>query len=133
VDRCVDRVNKQITDWLMQADPDQKLIKVNQQPYELREVGIGTYQVNGLWITIGSRLIRVEPIARNVAGPHSSTGIVHIPRAYGRIDLTDGLQRFMIFRVEKDPDHWNIIEQDSYRMHSFGQTSFEEACKRLLE
>jgi hypothetical protein len=44
------------------------------------------------------------------------------------VDLTDGLQKFMIFRVEKDPeDRWSIIEQDGFRMQEFDQFAFEKA------
>ena len=50
------------------------------------------------------------------------------------MDLTDGLQKFMIFRVEKVPeDRWSIIEQDGFRMRAFDQVAFEEALKALLE
>jgi hypothetical protein len=85
-------------------------------------------------ISVVRRELRVEPIARNVAGPLSATGVIHVSRAYGRVDLTDGLQRFMIFRVEKDPeDRWSIIKQDGFRMEAFDQCAFEEAFKALLE
>ena len=77
---------------------------------------------------------RAEPIARNVAGPLSATGVIHVSRAYGRVDLTDGLQKFMIFRAQKVPeDRWSIIEQDGFRMQAFDQFTFEEAFKALLE
>ncbi len=131
---AVDRLNQQIREWLTQADPDHKVLEVSERPYHLREEGIGAYEVRGLSISLGPREIRVEPVARNVAGPVSATGVIHVIRAYGRVDLTDGLKKFMIFRVETDPeDRWSIIEQDGYRMRSFDQSAFEEAFKSLLE
>jgi hypothetical protein len=131
---AVDRLNQQIRVWLTYADPDHVILDVRETPYQLREEGIGSYEVRGLMISLGRRELRVEPIARNVAGPLSATGVIHVSRAYGRVDLTDGLQRFMIFRVEKDPeDRWSIIKQDGFRMQAFDQFAFEEAFKALLE
>ena len=70
----------------------------------------------------------------HVAGPTSLTGVIHVPRAYGRVDMTNGLSKFMLFRVEKEPeDRWNIIEQDSYQMRPFDRASFEETLQSLLE
>jgi hypothetical protein len=131
---AVDRLNQQIITWLTFADPDQAILKVSETPYHLREEGIGSYEAHGLLITVGRRALRLEPVARNVVGPLSSTGVIHVSRAYGRVDLTDGLQKYMIFRVEKDPeDRWSIVEQDGFRMRAFEQVAFEEAFKALLE
>ena len=131
---AVDRLNQQIMVWLTYADPDHVVLEVRETPYHLREEGIGSYEARGLVISVGRRELRVEPIARNVAGPLSATGVNHVSRAYGRVDLTDGLQKFMIFRVERVPeDRWSIIEQDGFRMRAFDQVAFEEAFKALLE
>ena len=55
-------------------------------------------------------------------------------RAYGRVDLTNGLTKYMIFRVATDPeDRWNIIEQDGLQLRTLDQSSFEDAFKSLLE
>jgi hypothetical protein len=131
---AVDRLIQKITTWLTYADPDHAVLEVHETPYQLREEGIGSYEARGLTISAGRRELRVEPIARNVAGPLSSTGVIHVSRAYGRVDLTDGLQKFMIFRVEKVPaDQWSIIEQDGFRMRTFDQAAFDEAVKALLQ
>jgi len=131
---AVDRPNQHVKEWLAQADPDHKVLEVRERPYQLREEGIGTYEARGLSISVGRREVRVEPIARNIAGPLSATGVIHVNRAYGRVDLSDGLKKFMIFRVEKDPEvRWNIIEQDGFHMQTLDQATFEEAFKSLLE
>ena len=131
---AVGRLNQQITSWLSSADPDHAILDVRVTPYQLREEGIGSYVAPGLVITAGRRELRVQPVARCVAGPLSSTGVIHVNRAYGRVDLTDGLQKFMLFRLEKVPeDRWSIIEQDGFRMRAFDQAAFGEAFKALLE
>ena len=131
---AVDRLIEKIKAWLSYADPDHAILEVRETPCQLREEGIGGYEARGLVVRVGRRELRIEPIARNVAGPLSATGLIHVSRAYGRVDLTDGLQKYMIFRVEKVPeDRWTIIEQDGFRMRAFDQAAFEEAFKALLE
>ena len=131
---AIDRLNQQIRDWLTDSDPDHRFLEVRELPCQLREQGIGTYEARGLLIRVGRLEVRVEPIARYVAGPHSATGVIHVSRAFGRVDLTDGLQKFMIFRVEKDPeDRWSLIEQDGFRLQPFDRSAFEEAFKALLQ
>jgi hypothetical protein len=129
----LNRLFAQIRNWIHEADTGSVLfLKTGYMPK--REVGIGNYEVPYLWIELGPREVRIEPVARTVAGPTSLTGVIHVPRAYGRVDLTNGLSKYMLFRVEKEPeDRWNIIEQDSYQMRPFDRTSFEEAFQSLLD
>jgi hypothetical protein len=130
---AVERLNDQIKGWLKQADSD-GILNFEDRTISIREEGIGTYDVSGLSIGIGPWEVRVEPIARYVAGPTSATGVVHVSRASGRVDLTDGLRRYMIFRGEKEPeDRWNLIEQDGFRLQPFDQKTFEAAFQSLLE
>ena len=132
--KAVDRLIQQIKSWLTEADPEQQYLKIQDDPFPIREQGIGEYVARGLLIGLGPREIRVQPVARNVAGPLSVTGTIHVERAYGRVDLTDGLTKYMIFRVEREPeDRWSIIEQDSYRRQPLNQDSFEAAFQDLLE
>ncbi len=61
---AVDRLSQRITEWLTLADPEQKILKLREHIYQLREEGIGSYEVSGLSIALGPREIRVEPIAK---------------------------------------------------------------------
>jgi DNA/RNA-binding domain of Phe-tRNA-synthetase-like protein len=55
-------------------------------------------------------------------------------RAFGRVDLTDGGEKFMIFRSRKDPeDEWMIVEDRGYVVRKFDRRSFEDAMQSLLE
>ena len=130
---AVNRLCNQIKEWLTQADPG-KVLSVEDRPYEIREEGIGTYKVCGISISVGPRHVDVQPVARNVAGPLSGTGVIHVYRAYGRVDLSNGLEKFMLFRVEKEPDdRWSIIGQDRPLMELLDQSTFEAALQSLLE
>jgi hypothetical protein len=130
---AVDRLIAQMEDWLGQADQGQ-ILQIQERRFPIREEGIGAYEAQGLAIGLGPRQVRVEPVARNVAGPLSATGVIGMSRAYGRVDMTDGLKRYMIFRVEKEPeDRWRIVEQDGFQMQPFDRQSFESAFQGLLE
>jgi len=127
---AVDRLLAQIKDWLQEADPEQ-ILMIQETSHQLRERMIGTYEVHGLSIGVGLREIRVTPVARYVAGPMSSTGTI---RAHGRVDLTNGFSKYMLFRTDPIADGiWIIIEQDGYRTQPFNRESFESACRNLLE
>jgi hypothetical protein len=129
----VERLNELIRGWLRASDPNH-ILDVREEPHEIREQGIGFYTVPGLVIALGPRLVRVVPIARNVVGPLSDTGAVHVIRAYGRVDLTDGLSKYLMYRVEREPgDRWSIIEEDRYRLEPLDQRAFEAALQSLLE
>jgi hypothetical protein len=130
---AVNRLNDDVRSWLAKDDP-KGYLAIEDEAHELREVGIGTYQIPGLLIGLGPREVRLKPIARYVAGSVASAGVIHIPRAFGRVDLTNGLSKYMIFRVETDPgDRWKIIKQDGYEVRPLDPRSFEDALRDLLE
>jgi hypothetical protein len=130
---AVDRLLAQMKDWLQQADPEQ-ILMIQDTSHKLRERMIGTYEVHGLSIGLGLREFRVTPVARYVAAPSSSTGTTHILRAYGRVDMTNGLEKYMLFRTDVVGDGtWIIIRQNGYRTQPFNRESFESACTSLLD
>jgi hypothetical protein len=129
---AVDRLLAQIKDWLQQAD-ERGILLIQEATFPLSEQGIGTYEIRSLTIGLGPREVRIKPVARFLAAPLRSNGVIHIPRPYGRVDMTNGLDKFKIFRTEKDPtDRWTIVEQDSSRIELFDRNSFESAFKSLL-
>ncbi len=129
----VERLLAQIKEWLHEADTRQ-ILTFEEGRVSLREVGIGGYEVPCLHIEIGARQVSIKPVARVVAGALSSTGSIHILKSYGRVDMASPLEKYMLFRTEKEPeDRWVIIEEDGYRSQPFDRDSFESAFQRLLE
>jgi hypothetical protein len=130
---AVERLLAQIKEWLGQADT-QRILRIDEAPLRIGEQGLGTYEIPALTIGLGPSEVRIKPVARYVAAPLRSTGIIQVPRAYGRVDMTNGLDRYMIFRTEMDPDdRWVMIEQNEPLMEQFDRKSFESALKSLLE
>jgi hypothetical protein len=131
--KSVQRLLGQIKEWLEQADV-KRILMIDESPIRLSERGLGTYEVPALTIGLGTREVRVKPIARYVGAPLRATAMLQVPRAYGRVDLTNGLDRYLTFRVEKEVgDRWMIVEQDGPLVEPFDRTSFETALQRLLE
>jgi hypothetical protein len=129
----VGRLLHQIEVWLGEADSG-RILTYTRGHLPLREAGIGAYDVPSLLVELGAREVSIKPVARFVAGPLSSTGAIHIIRAYGRVDMSNRLEKYMIFRTEKElEDRWIIIEQDGYRTQPLNQDSFESAFQSLLE
>ena len=129
----VGRLLAQIEEWLGEADSG-RVLTFQRGQMTLREAGIGTYDVPFLLIELGAREVTIKPIARFVAGPLSSTGAMHVLRSYGRVDMGNRLEKYMIFRTEKELDGpWIIIEEDGYRSQPFNQDTFESAFQNLLE
>ncbi len=48
-------------------------------------------------------------------------------RSFGRVNLTDGVEKFMLFRSQKDhSDEWQIVEDRTYVVRKFHRQSFEQ-------
>jgi hypothetical protein len=129
----VERLIAEMKEWLGQADTE-RVLMIDESPIRVGERGLGTYEVPALTIGLGTREVRVKPVARVVSAPLRATAMMQVPRAYGRVDMTNGLDRYLIFRVEKEAaDRWTIVEQDGPLVEPFNRKSFESAFQRLLE
>jgi hypothetical protein len=130
---AVRRLIDQMTEWLRAADKNH-LLEIEETQYKLREVDVGVYTVPGLVIWLEAQEARVIPVARMVVGPDLSNGLIHVVRAFGRVDMTDGEKKFLLFRTEIDPaDAWVILEDEGFTFKRFTRESFEEATQSLLQ
>lgn len=130
---AVNRLLDQLADWLKEADPEGVLNAV-RLPYRRREEGIGAYDVDGLKIYLGPREIDVVPIAHRAIGSVRDAGATGVIRADGRVDLTNGDQRHMLFRVRRDGvERWLILEEDGHVARPLDRPTFELAIQSMLE
>ena len=130
---AVERLLAQTKEWLGEADT-KRILMVEETPIRIAERGLGTYEIPALTIGLGTREVRIKPVARHVLAPLRVTGRFQVPRAYGRVDMTNGLDRFMIFRTELEPgDHWIITEEDEPLLERFERESFDSAFQSLLK
>jgi hypothetical protein len=130
---AVESLNQQVCAWIAASDPE-RILKTNQSQIVLREQGIGEYEIPGLVITLGTRIARLTPVARFALGPLPDTGVGRFLRTHGRVDFTNGLQTYSLYRQFIQPDQWLIVDQDEpFRLDPFRQESFESALQGLLE
>jgi hypothetical protein len=125
------RLIGQIREWLRDSDPEY-LLEIEESDHEIRGVDVGVYTAPGLVIRLEAREVRLVPIARKVVGPLLSGDEIRMTRAFGRVDLTDGGAKFMIFRSRKDPDQWMIVKDWGHIVNRFDRRAFEEAMQSLL-
>src|SRR5579871_5292182 len=72
----VDRLLKQLLDWLTEAD-EGNLLDVEPLEVDKREQGLGSYRIKGLAIHFGERTVKVMPVGRSVLahlGPYAEPG-----------------------------------------------------------
>lgn len=131
--RAIRRLIQQIQAWLTDSDPEH-VLQVREYHTEIREIGVGVYVAPGLAIRLEAREVQLIPIARNVVGPHLSNGLIHVKRAFGRVDLIGGGQKYLLYRSQTDPnDEWVIVEDDGFVVRKLDRPAFEEAMQSLLE
>jgi hypothetical protein len=129
---AVDRLMDQIKDWIAQADP-KRILTIEEQTITIREERIGSYEVRALTIILGISSVRVQPIGRYVMGPLEQTQAYRPIRVYGRVDLTNGLEKYMVFRDAGGPDsRWFITNQDGYESRAFDRDALEATLQRLF-
>ncbi|MFO0969811.1 MAG: hypothetical protein U0793_30005 [Gemmataceae bacterium] len=105
---AVDRLFGQIKTWLKESDPN-GLIQIKDSQEEIREPGLGIYLVPRLNLNAFGKWIGIIPKARKTIGaatpPQKSTP----ERAQGRVDITDELRRYVLYRfVDNGRDVWVI-------------------------
>jgi hypothetical protein len=130
---AVERLLDQMTNWLRTADKE-RLLEIERTHHRLREMEVGVYDAPGLIVRLDAREVRVVPIARMVVGPDLSNGIIRIVRSFGRVDMTDGARKYLVFRTRIDPaEEWTIVEDEGFTFKKFTRESFEEAMQSLLQ
>jgi hypothetical protein len=130
--QAVERLLVQIEDWLRQADTE-KVLQVERTEVERREQALGFYKAPGLVIRLRNRQITVLPHARNVLD-YIEGGEIPGRRAQGRVDLSDGGERYILFRrLAERGESWWLLDEDAYRTRLLDREAFEWALLNLLQ
>jgi hypothetical protein len=99
---------KQIRVWLKESDPE-GLIVIEEGQQEITEPGLGRYRVPRLDLNAFGKWIGIIPKARRTVGTAKPQPQSPPQRAEGRIDITDELRRYVLYRFRKDAgDAWLI-------------------------
>jgi hypothetical protein len=107
---AVGRLITQLRAWLDEADPT-KILDVLPIDTEKAEPGLGLYTIPALKISLGDASVQVLPVGGKVlgfVGPNSDGGM----RAEGRVDITDGVRRYILYRTLKDgEEQWYALDE----------------------
>jgi len=105
---AVERLFDQIKEWLKKSDPD-GFIEIEQSQEDIKEPGLGRYRVPRLDLRFFGKWIGIIPKARRTVGTAKPPQKSAPERADGRVDITDELQRYVLYRFrEGDRDVWVI-------------------------
>jgi hypothetical protein len=124
---AVSRLIDQCEAWLLEADPE-RVLQIVRLEFDKVEAGLGNYTVPGLKVSLDETKITIMPVGRNVASHRDIAKV----RAAGRIDISDGARRYILYRNEQgDGDSW-VVWDEQYRETQLDQARFEEIMKDLL-
>lgn len=126
---AVRRLIDQLRGWLAESDP-RGVLEVAPLEVEVAEPGLGAYRVAGLKISLGQAAVQVAPVGRNVVGmvgPQGDAGI----RAAGRVDVTDGIRKYILYRTLKEGENWYALDE-RFQAAPLDRTRFEEILQDLL-
>jgi hypothetical protein len=105
---AIDRLFNQIRQWLKDSDPD-RFIEVKENQEDITEPGLGRYRVPRLDIRAFGKWIGIIPKARKTVATAQPPQKSAPERAEGRIDITDELRRYVLYRFLQDGrDVWLI-------------------------
>ena len=129
--RAYGQLKDQITRWLREDGLEQQ-IQIHPERVQRRELGLGTYDLEGLQIEIGDESVKVEPISRNVIGYVNPPGGGEI-RASGRVDLKSSAQKYVLYRTIQDgKDVWYAVDEGRYAVTPFTKERLQEILMDLM-
>ena len=105
---AIEDLFRQIREWLKESDPE-GLIEIEVGQEEIREPGLGRYRVPRLNLRAFGKWIGIIPKARRTVATARPPQKSSPERAEGRVDMTDELRRYALYRFrEGDRDVWLI-------------------------
>jgi hypothetical protein len=110
---AIERLVLQIRAWLKESDPE-GIIEIEENQWDITEPGLGRYSVPALNLSAFGKWVGIIPKTRRTVGkahpPQKSTP----ERAAGRVDITDELRRYILYRFpENGHDVWLIDDLKS--------------------
>jgi hypothetical protein len=127
---AVNHLIRQLRAWLEAVDSE-KLLMIYDQEYDKLEQGLGMYKVSGLNVGLRDSLVKIIPVSRNVVASVESKGDAGV-RAEGRVDISDGLRKYILYRTLRDGrDRWYALDEQ-YKATLLDQARFEEIMQDLL-
>ncbi len=127
---AVGRLIGKFRTWLQEADPAEAL-EVAALNLDKAEQGLGEYRAPGLEVRLAEAAVQIVPVARNVVGTVGLPGGGGL-RAEGRVDATNGLRKYTLYRTLKDgKERWHVAGAD-FELSPLDQDRFMAIMEDLL-
>jgi hypothetical protein len=144
---AIGRLFSQIREWLKESDPD-GVIEIEETEEYVNEPGLGRYRVPRLNLRVLGKWVGIIPKARRTVGSAKPPQKSAPERADGRIDITDELRRYVLYRFRQDGQDVWMIDETGYEektwpgqvqyiplpaTRSLDQDAFEKALMSYLQ
>ena len=136
--RSLESLYSQLRSWLREDDPEE-IVKTSDGTETIKEEEFGAYRAPSFRFQLSQRRVTATPAARNVIGPRRGEwGASH---AEGRVDLTNGVTTFHLYRLRDADDklYWAIVPPREPQSLAIGETceildkqTFQKALRRLF-
>jgi hypothetical protein len=128
---AIEQLFAQLRAWLRESDPE-GIIAIEESHQEITEPGLGRYRVPRLNLRAFGKWIGIIPKARKTVGTATPPQKSAPQRAAGRVDITDELRRYVLYRFQEDGrDIWMIDDLESGQK-LLDQEAFERALMTYL-
>jgi hypothetical protein len=129
--QAVNRLTDQLEVWVRRADAP-GILDVERVKVTRREEGVGVYEVPVLAVNLGPRRVEVIPVARNTVGSVQERADGPGQRTQGRVDITNGIRKYLLYRLAGDAGEWVLLDELDHRPRPLDETAFGAALVSLL-
>jgi hypothetical protein len=131
--QAIGRLFAQLREWMVVLDP-QRILKIEEGKTEINEPNIGRYHAPRLDIRGLGKWVGIIPKARKTVGAARPPRPDAPAQATGRVDITDEIRRYVLYRFEyQDEDSWFIEGPSSDAPEELTQERFEEALMSYFQ
>jgi hypothetical protein len=127
---AVRQLVEQLRAWLAESDPA-GVLDIVPMEIERAEPGLGIFRIPSLKISLGEAAVEVMPVGRyavGMVGPQGDAGM----RAEGRVDITDGIRRYILYRTLQDAqEKWYALDE-RFQAVPLDRARFEGILQDLL-
>ncbi len=128
---AVENLFRQIRAWVGESDPE-GVVEMKEIEQQVTEPGLGRYHIPRLDLNVFGTWIGVIPKARRTVATATPPQRAAPQRADGRVDMTDELRRYVLYRFRDDGrDVWMIDDLNS-EPKPLDQEAFEKALMSYL-
>jgi len=129
---AIERLYAQVRGWLKGSDPG-GAIEIEVSEEDVTEPGLGRYRVPRLDLRAFGKWVGLIPKARKTVGTAQPPQKRAPERAAGRVDITDELRRYVLYRFQEDGSDVWLIDDLKSGPKPLDQDAFESALMSYLQ